>query len=149
MLSSMLRISINFFVKCISPFCLESEFASSEFELAWESDGEDMVAATRAAIAAPSSPFGGRFRLLEPPPPSSSPVLLPSKDAIKLFKNWGVSTLGKVGSSTSEPRAETDFKASEAESNTSVAVSWTEFIHAEEVFLNSTRQDYIQTLNSN
>jgi hypothetical protein len=136
----MVLISINFFVKCMSPFCLESVCMSSKFELTFESEGEDIVAATRAAIAAPSSPLGGRFRLLEPSSPSFLPLPLPSKDPMKSFRNWGVSITGRWGSSTSDTRAETDLRVSDAASKTSVAVSCTEFIHAVEVFLNSARK---------
>ena len=70
MLSSILRISINFLVRCMSPFCCESISWLLELsDLAFGSDGDDMVAATRAAIVAFS--VGGRFFEL----PGSFPLL--------------------------------------------------------------------------
>jgi hypothetical protein len=42
-----------------------------------------------------------------------------------------------LGRLISDTRDETDLRPSDAESNKSVAVSWTEFTQAVEVFLNS------------
>lgn len=133
MLKSILRISINFFVKCIRPFLLASmsrELESSGFAL--ESDGDDIVAARSAAMAASS--VGGRFLA----PPSSRPScfssLLPSLAANRSFRNCGVS---RAGSLISDTREETDLRPSEADSRRSDAVSWAEDTHALVDFLNS------------
>ena len=69
-LRSMLRICISFFVRCISPFCARSPKVSSTLE----SDGDAIVAATSAAMAAGST-FGER--LLESAPPESPLSLSP------------------------------------------------------------------------
>lgn len=127
MLNNILLISMSFLVRCINPFCL----ASSEMSF-FESEGEDMVAATSAAIAASS--FGERPFLLSFSSSSfrfRSPSLPPEK---RSFKNCGVSS---AGSWISDTAALTDFNPPEAVSNMPWAVSCAVFIHSFVVFLTS------------
>jgi hypothetical protein len=141
MLRSIVRISMSFLVRCISPFCRSSRvLESSDFAL--ESDGEDIVAATRAAMAAAS--FGGPLF-----DPSGSPLSLslfpfspPSLAANKSFRNCGVSIAGIAGTSgslSSETRAVMDLTLSDAVSKISCTVSWAEFIQAPVFCLTSNR----------
>ncbi len=119
MLSNILRISISLRVKCMSP----SRCKSNEASVGLESEGDDIVAAMSAAIAALS--FGGLLGLPEESPLSSSVFCLSFCSlAVNIsFKNCGVSTEGNSGSLSSEKRAATVFIPSEAVSNASVTVS--------------------------
>ena len=115
------RISINLRVSPISPFCRGSELDLSE------SEGDDMVAPTRTAIAA-SSPSGFRDDLLDPaslllPSSPSGPSLAENKS----LRNCGASN---EGSWTVDAAAERDLRPSEAVSRASVAVSLAVLIHA-------------------
>jgi len=119
----MLLTSISFLMRCISPFVPDSSDA-------FESDGEDRVAAIRAAIAAFSS--GGR-RVEDSPCESLSHDFSPfSIDANRSLRNWGVSMSCNL---TSGMRDETDLMPSEAESVRSVA--WREDIQAVDLFRSS------------
>lgn len=138
-LRSMLRISMSFRVRCMRPFWRPSDPFPFESSVAFESDGEDIVAATKAAIAASS--LGDRFLLPDPAPSSllslPLPFSFPSLAAKRSFKNCGVSRFGRFGSLTSETRDETDLRPSEAVSNISETVSCAEVIQPPVVFRNS------------
>jgi len=131
-LSNMVRISINLRVRCISPFCRGSELSRSE------SKGDDMVVATRAAMAA-SSPSGLPEGLLDPASPLLS--LSPSEPSLvekKSLRNWGASN---DGNSTAEAAAESDLRPSEAISRASAAVSLAVLIQACDCCLSSVYRD--------
>jgi len=119
-LSNIDRISINLRVRCMSPFCRRSELDRSE------SEGDDMVAATRAAIAT-SSPSGLPEDFLEPasfplPPSASEPSLAENRS----LRNCGASNAGKL---TAEAAADNDLRPPEAVSRASAAVSLAVSIH--------------------
>ena len=101
-------------VRCMSPFCRRSELGLSE------SEGDDIVAATRAAIAVPS-PSGFPEDFLDPASSRVSPSpSAPSLDEKRSLRNCGVS---KEGNLTAEAAEDSDLRPSEAVSKASVAVS--------------------------
>lgn len=112
----------------MSPFCRRSELDRSE------SEGEDMVAATRAAMAA-SSPSGfpedflDSPSLLLPPPP-----LEPSLVENRSLRNSGASN---EGSFTVEAAVDSDLRPSEAVLRASAAVSLAVLIQACDFSLSS------------
>lgn len=105
-----------------------------------ESEGEDIVVATRAAIAA-SSPPGFPEGLLDPASPLLSPWSPgPCLAENKSLRNWGASNEGNL---TAEAAAERDLRPSEAVSKASAAVSLAVSIQACDFCLNSINQNDI------
>ena len=112
----------------MSPFCRRSELGRSE------SEGEDMVAATRAAMAA-SSPPGFPEGFLDspsvfPPPSPSEPSLAENRS----LRNCGDS---REGNFMADAAADNDLKPSEAVSRASAAVSLAVLIQACDFCLSS------------
>ena len=131
-LSNMVRISINLRVRCISPFCWGSERDLSE------SEGDDTVAPTRAAIIA-SSPSGFLEDLFDP----VSVLLLPLSSELSLAENKSLRNSGasNEGNWTADAAAESDLKPSEAVSKASAAVSLAVLIQACDFNLSSVHQN--------
>lgn len=145
MLNSIVRISISFLVRCISPLSPpldpNEDGSSISSMVICESDGEARVAATRAAMAEGSGSGFLPFPLSWPPedsPWDEDPSSLPLPEK-RSFRNWGVSNLG-ICTPATEPC--TDLRPSEAVSKMSVAVSLTLFIHPSDCFLNSKHRDH-------
>ena len=128
----MVRISINLRVRCISPFCWGSELDLSE------SEGDDTVAPTRAAIIA-SSPSGFLEDLFDP----VSVLLLPLSSELSLAENKSLRNSGasNEGNWTADAAAESDLKPSEAVSKASAAVSLAVLIQACDFNLSSVHQN--------
>jgi len=114
-LSNMVRISINLRVRCVSPFCRRSEPDLSE------SEGDEIVAATRAAITA-SSPSGTLEDLFDRAPPFLSPS--PSYPSFAENKSWRNRDASKWGNRMAETVAERVSRPPEAVSSASAAISF-------------------------
>ena len=103
-----------------------------------ESEGDDMVVARRAAIAA-SSPFGFREDLVGPASLSRSPS--PSEPSLaekRSLRNCGASNEGNW---TADAAAESDLRPSEAVSRASAAVSLAVSIQACDFCFSSIHQN--------